>query len=83
MEQDQQEESFARNVERRIRETMAAAKGWRIVVSKESGERLFDVPLAAGIAVGGAVTLIAPVVTGLAALGLVVTGARIRVVTED
>ena len=40
----------------------------RLIIRRPSGEALIDVPLTAGVAVGGAVTLLAPVIAAIAAL---------------
>jgi hypothetical protein len=41
----------------------------RLVIRRPSGEALIEVPLTAGVAVGGALTLLAPVLAAIAALG--------------
>jgi hypothetical protein len=41
----------------------------RLVIRRPSGEALIEVPLTAGVAVGGAITLLAPVIAAIAALG--------------
>ena len=40
----------------------------RLIIRRPSGVALIDVPLTAGVAVGGAVTLLAPVIAAIAAL---------------
>lgn len=40
----------------------------RLVIRRPSGEALIEVPLTAGVAVGGAVTLLAPVIAAIGAI---------------
>ena len=40
----------------------------RLIIRRPSGEALIEIPLTAGIAVGGALTLLAPVIAALGAM---------------
>jgi len=40
----------------------------RLVIRRPSGEALIEVPLTAGVAVGGALTLLAPVIAAIGAM---------------
>ncbi len=51
----------------RIKELVAEGNVKRIVLKKENGDVLFELPMTAGVLAGGAVTLIAPVVAAIGA----------------
>jgi hypothetical protein len=52
----------------------------RIIIRNEEDEVLMEVPLTAGVAVGGAVTIVAPVLAALGALAALLTHVKIEVV---
>jgi hypothetical protein len=54
----------------------------RVVVENSEGQVLMEVPLATGLGVGGAVALLAPVGTALAALGALLTKVKLRIIRE-
>lgn len=53
----------------RIKELIRQGNVRKLVLKKENGDVLLEIPVTAGVAVGGAITLIAPV---LAAIGAAV-----------
>ena len=54
----------------------------RIIIRNEEDEVLMEVPLTAGVVVGGAVTIVAPVLAALGALAALLTHVKIEVVRE-
>jgi hypothetical protein len=52
----------------------------RLIIRKPDGEVLVEVPLAAGIAVSGAITLMAPVLAALGAMAALVAQVRVEIV---
>ena len=51
----------------RIKELVSEGNVRKVVLKKDSGEILFELPLTAGVLAGGAVTLIAPVIAAVGA----------------
>ena len=52
----------------KVKTLVAEGNVRRIIVSKENGERILEIPLTAGVIAGGALTLIAPLLAGLGAM---------------
>ena len=55
----------------------------RLIIRKPDGDVLLAVPLTAGIAVGGALTLIAPVLAALGAMAALVAKVEVDIVRRD
>ena len=55
----------------------------RLIIRKPSGESLLEVPLTAGVAVGGVVTILAPVLAALGALAALIAEFKVEVIRED
>lgn len=51
----------------------------RITIKKESGDVLFEIPLSAGVAVGGALVMFAPVLAAIGAMAALVTNVKVEV----
>lgn len=64
----------------RVKQLVREGNVRRLVVRKASGEVLLEIPLTAGVAVGGAVTLLAPVLAALGALAALLTEVKLEVV---
>ncbi len=67
----------------RVKELIAEGNVRKIVVLKENGEVLFEVPMNAGVAVGGILTMMAPVLAGLGAAAALLSNVRVRVERTD
>ena len=67
----------------RVKELIAEGNVRKIVVLKENGEVLFEVPMNAGVAVGGLLTMMAPVLAGLGAAAALLSNVRVRVERTD
>ncbi|WP_295543553.1 DUF4342 domain-containing protein [uncultured Thiohalocapsa sp.] len=51
-----------------VKQLIADGNVRRLIIRRPSGEALLEVPLTAGIAVGGALTLLAPVIAAVGAI---------------
>jgi hypothetical protein len=93
---EQNEHTFTEQIEiaasdlvDRTKELIEEGNVRRIIIRNEEDEVLMEVPLTAGVVVGGAVTIVAPVLAALGALAALLTRVKIEVVrtkqdaTED
>jgi Domain of unknown function (DUF4342) len=64
----------------RTKELIEEGNVRRIIIRNEDDEVLLEVPLTAGVVVGGAVTIVAPVLAALGALAALLTHVKIEVV---
>ncbi len=64
----------------RIRKLVAEGNVRRLIIRKPDGESLLEIPLTAGVAVGGAVTIMAPVLAAIGALAALLTEFKVEVV---
>jgi hypothetical protein len=55
----------------------------RLVIRRPSGEALIDIPLTAGVAVGGALTLLAPVIAAIGAMAALIAKFEVDVERID
>jgi hypothetical protein len=67
----------------RIKSLVEEGNVRRLIIRKPDGESLLEIPLTAGVAVGGVVTIMAPVLAALGALAALVTEFKVEVVRED
>ena len=63
----------------RIRELFAEGNVRKVVLKKENGEVLFELPLTAGVLAGGAVTLMVPVIAAIGAAAAFLAHVRIEI----
>jgi hypothetical protein len=93
---EQDEHTFTEQIEiaasdlvDRTKELIEEGNVRRIIIRNQDDEVLMEVPLTAGVVVGGAVTIVAPVLAALGALAALLTRVKIEVVrtkqegTED
>jgi hypothetical protein len=66
-----------------IKRLVAEGNVRRLIVRTTDGHVLIELPLTAGVAVGGVVTLMAPVLAAIGALAALLTHAKIEVVRTD
>jgi hypothetical protein len=64
----------------RTKEIIEEGNVRRIIIRNQEDEVLLEVPLTAGVVVGGAVTIVAPVLAALGALAALLTHVKIEVV---
>ncbi len=55
----------------------------RLIIRKPDGARLLNVPLSAGVAMGGVLMLMAPILTALGAIAALVAKVQVEVVRLD
>ncbi len=55
----------------------------RIIIRKPNGESLIEVPLSAGIAVGGALTLMAPILAAIGAMAALVKDFKVEIIRAE
>ena len=86
---EQDEHTFTEQIEiaasdlvDRTKELIEEGNVRRIRIRNEEDEVLMEVPLTAGVVVGGAVTIVAPVLAALGALAALLTHVKIEVVRE-
>jgi hypothetical protein len=86
---EQDEHTFTEQIEiaasdlvDRTKELIEEGNVRRLIIRNEEDEVLMEVPLTAGVVVGGAVTIVAPVLAALGALAALLTHVKIEVVRE-
>ena len=67
-----------------VKNVISAGNVRRLIIHKSSGEVLLEVPLTAGLAVGGALTAMAPILAALGAMAALLAKVRVEIVrTSD
>ena len=86
---EQDEHTFTEQIEiaasdlvDRTKELIEEGNVRRLIIRNQDDEVLLEVPLTAGVVVGGAVTIVAPVLAALGALAALLTYVKIEVVRE-
>lgn len=67
----------------KIKELVAEGNVRRLIIRKPNGESLLEIPLTAGVAVGGAVTIMAPVLAAIGALAALIKDFRLEVIRTN
>ena len=67
----------------RIKTLVGEGNVRRLIIRKPDGESLLEIPLTAGVAVGGVVTIMAPVLAALGALAALVAEFKVEVIREE
>ena len=67
----------------RTKELIAEGNVRRLIVSNQDDEKLLEVPLTTGVAVGGALTLLAPVLAALGAMAALLARVKVEVVRTE
>ncbi len=67
----------------RVKELMAEGNVRRLIIRKPSGEALLEIPLTAGVAVGGVVTIMAPILAALGALAALLAEVKVEIIHTD
>ncbi len=67
----------------RVKELMAEGNVRRLIIRKPDGDVMLEVPLTAGVAVGGVFTIIAPVLAAIGALAALIARVKVEVIRED
>ena len=66
----------------RVKELIAEGNVRRVVVRRPDDQVLIEIPLTAGVVVGGAVTLFAPILAALGAMAALLAEVKIQVVRQ-
>jgi len=66
-----------------VKNLIAAGNVRRLIIRKPNDEVLLEVPLTAGVAVGGALTAMAPVLAALGAMAALLTQVKVEIVRTD
>lgn len=64
----------------RVKELIAQGNVRRLIIRKPNGDLLLEVPLTAGVAVGSAVTILAPILAALGAMAALLTKVKLEVI---
>ena len=67
----------------KVRELIAEGNVRKILLLRENGDVLFEVPMNAGVAVGGVLTMMAPVLAGLGAAAALLSNVRVKIERTD
>jgi len=67
----------------RIKKLVADGNVRRLIIRKSSSESLLEIPLTTGVAVGGTVTILAPVLAALGALAALLAEFKVEIVRTD
>lgn len=67
----------------RVKELVAEGNVRRLIIRKPDGAVMLEVPLTAGVAVGGVFTIIAPVLAAIGALAALVAHVKVEIVREE
>jgi hypothetical protein len=64
----------------RVKKLVAEGNVRRLIIRKPSGEAILEIPLTAGVAVGGVFTVMAPVLAALGALAALLAEVKVEVI---
>jgi hypothetical protein len=67
----------------RVKELVAEGNVRRVIIRNAEGQSLLEIPLTAGVVVGGAVTLLTPMLAALGAVAGLLARVKIEVVRVD
>ena len=67
----------------KVKELIQDSSATRLIIRKPSGDVLMEVPIVAGAAVGGALTLFLPVLAALGAMAALLAQFKVEIVREE
>jgi len=67
----------------RVKELIKEGNVRRLIIRKPGGELLMEIPLTAGVMVGGAFTIVAPVLAALGAMAALIAKVKIEIVQTE
>ena len=80
----EQIEIAGRDLVERVKELIAGGNVTRLIIRGPNDELRLEIPLTAGVAVGGVLTVFAPLLAALGAMAALLTKVKIEIVrTED
>jgi hypothetical protein len=65
-----------------VKKLIAEGNVRRVIIRKSNDDVLLEIPLTAGVAIGGAVTLFAPILAALGAMAALLAEVKVQVVRE-
>jgi len=65
-----------------VKQLVAEGNVRRLIIRKPGGAPLMEIPLTAGVAVGGALTLLAPVIAALGAMAALLAKVEVDIVRD-
>ncbi|WP_462322006.1 DUF4342 domain-containing protein [Halochromatium sp.] len=66
-----------------VKQLIAEGNVRRLIIRKPGGATLIEIPLTAGVAVGGALTLLAPIIAALGAMAALIAKFEIDILRSD
>lgn len=66
-----------------VKDLIAEGHVRKLIIRKPDGDVLMEVPLTAGIAVGGALTLMMPVLAAIGAMAALVAKVQVEIIRDD
>lgn len=66
----------------KIKELIKEGNIRKLILLKENGDVLFELPLTAGVAVGGALALMAPVLAAIGAMAALLTKVKVQIIRD-
>jgi hypothetical protein len=67
----------------KIKQLISEGNVRRVIIRKPNGESLIEVPLSAGVAVSGVLTLMAPVLAAIGAMAALVKDFKVEIIRRD
>lgn len=67
----------------RVKELIADGNVRRLIIKKPDGALLLEIPLTAGVAVGGVLTILAPVLAALGAMAALLARVKVQIVRVE
>lgn len=67
----------------RVKELIKEGNVRRLIIKKPDGSLLIEIPLTAGVAVGGVFTILAPVLAALGAMAALLVKVKVEIVRVD
>lgn len=67
----------------KVKELIKKGRARKIIVRRENGQKMFEIPLNTGVAVGGIAALAAPVLAAVGAAAALMSFVKIEVVRTD
>jgi hypothetical protein len=87
IERENEEHTWTEHIEiaaselvQRTKELIEEGNVRRLIIRNQDGEVLLEVPLTTGVAVGGVVTILAPVLAALGAMAALLTHVKVEIV---
>lgn len=68
---------------KKVKELIEKGNVRKIIIKKEDGSVLFEIPLTTGVAVGGALALFAPVLVAIGAVAGLLSHVRVEIIHND